>query len=881
MEAICFAIPLAAIAIYGTSPCVPVLLGLAVLLAALYHDWKGGLMAGTASLLLLAAGAWGWTHGILPVGPRVPRLPPEQFDFWMRTMFSQLLAVCAITGVIAYVLRDIRAIFSRSQLAEEKFSRAFRSCPDAMVITELESGRYIDVNDSHERLTGYRREEVLGHTTVELGIFKSKEDRETFAGPLRATGKARRLERQIFDRAGRAIDVLFSAECFELAGKTCVLTIIQDITERKGSEDALLANEQRFRSFIENANVGIYRSTPDGRIIMANPALLKILGYNSFQDLASHNLENGTHEASYPRDEFKARMESAGTLSGWEASWTRRDGKAIFVRESATVVRGADGGILCYDGIIEDISERKKAEQALRESEERFRNLTAAAFEAVVITDNGRIVDINDQGLKLFGCERAEMVGRNALDFVSPGSRRVVGDNIRAQRELTYEHELMRKDGSSFPVEARTKMMQTGGRLLRMTAILDITERQQAEQRQRNLEEQIHNMQKMEALGTLAAGIAHDFNNALAPILMAGPLLRSHVSSPDALHILDMVDKSSTRGAALVRQMLSFARGTAGQKQLLQVRHVLREVIDLAKTTFPKSIQVVSHLPSDMWPVLSDPTQIHQVFLNLCINARDAMPEGGKLTVTAANRTLDSAESATISGARPGNFLAVEVRDTGTGIPLDLLERIWEPFFTTKGEGKGSGLGLSTVRSIVRQHDGFVTVVTSPTGKNGHGTVFTVCLPAVVEGAAGGEAEKQGDQMHRGNGELILLVDDETSVCEIGEKILTRYGYRIVTAHDGADAIKEFIPRLSEVRLLLTDLDMPRVGGRTLVMALRGLNPVLPIITMGGGAGQIIDGQKRVATTFLAKPFDAETLLSVVRRTLDEAGPAAPSPPSV
>ena len=879
MEMAFFAASSVAILVYGSDPGIPALLGIAILIGAVYCGWRGGLAVGAASLALLAAGGWGWTHGFLPVGPRVAQLLPGSHDFWMRAMFGQFFAVCAITGIIAHVLRNMRAIFDRFQLADEMFSKAFRCCPDAMVISELASGRYIDVNDSHERLTGYRREEVLGRTSVELGIFKSAGDREAFAESLRAHGRARQVERQILDRAGNPVDVLFSSECIDVAGRTCVLTIVEDVTARRRTEAALVANEQRFRSFVENANVGIYRSTPDGRIIMANPALLKILGYDSFQELESQNFESDKSEARYPRAEFKQRIESAGMLSGWEASLRRRDGRSIFVRESATVVRGADGGILYYDGIIEDISEWKKAEQALRESEERFRILTAAAFEAIVITDHGRVVDINDQGLKLLGRERAEMVGRDALDFVSPESRQIVADNIRAERELTYEHQLMRKDGSCFHVEARTKMMHMSGRTLRMTAIQDITERQQAQQRERSLEEQLHQMQKMEALGTLAAGIAHDFNNALAPILMAGPLLRAHVSDPDALHILDMVDKSSNRGAALVRQMLSFARGTAGKKQLMQVGYVLREVVDLAKTTFPKSIQVIARLPNDLWPVLSDPTQMHQVFLNLCINARDAMPDGGNLKLVAANRTLDSAEAAKIQGARSGSFLTVEVSDNGVGIAPEALERIWDPFFTTKENGKGTGLGLSTVRSIVRQHDGFVTVLTSSNGGSGRGTVFTIYLPAVFEGAAGGEADKQGDQANRGKGELILLVDDEKSVCDIGGKILSRFGYRIVTAHDGADAIKEFIPRAAEIRLLLTDLDMPRVGGLTLAMALRGLNPSLPIITMGGGATQNTDGYKKVATTFLAKPFDSETLLSTVRRTLDEAESAKPGAP--
>jgi two-component system, cell cycle sensor histidine kinase and response regulator CckA len=303
----------------------------------------------------------------------------------------------------------------------------------------------------------------------------------------------------------------------------------------------------------------------------------------------------------------------------------------------------------------------------------------------------------------------------------------------------------------------------------------------------------------------------------------------------------------------------------------------LREVIDLAKTTFPKSIKIVSHLPSDMWPVMGDPTELHQVFLNLCINARDAMAQGGELAITAANRALDVDDNAMLVDAHPGNYLTVEVRDTGTGIPHDLLERIWEPFFTTKGLGKGTGLGLSTVRGIVRQHEGFVTVQTLPGELAGHGTAFTVYVPAAIVGRkVAGKADSQGESARMGKGELILLVDDEESVREVSARILIRQGYRVVTANDGAAAIAVFGPRADEVRLLLTDNDMPTVGGAALIVALRRQNPGLPVVIMSGMDDRDEDGKKTPSTAYLAKPFTAETLMSIVRRTLDEARPSAP-----
>jgi CheY-like chemotaxis protein len=384
------------------------------------------------------------------------------------------------------------------------------------------------------------------------------------------------------------------------------------------------------------------------------------------------------------------------------------------------------------------------------------------------------------------------------------------------------------------------------------------------------MEEQMQRMQRLENLGMLSAGIAHDFNNALAPIFMAGPMLRGHLHDPGGRHILDVMEKSAERSVALVRQLLTFARGSATGRQSLEVRQVTQEVLELAESTFPKSIRLARDLPAGLWPVQGNPTQLHQVFLNLCVNARDAMPQGGELKLTAANCTLDSATAAGMPDAHPGDFVRVEVRDTGTGIPPEVLARIWEPFYTTKGEGKGTGLGLSTVRGLLHQHEGFATVQTQA----GHGTAFTVYLPA-ARGAAETEGAAEAASPARGNGELVLVVDDEELVCELVGTILTAHGYRTLTAGDGAAAIAVFATRAAEVRLLLTDLQMPMLGGPALATALRRMNPNLPIIAMSGADSRSDTAHREFTSAFLAKPFQPETLLSIVRRTLDAARPPA------
>ena len=521
-----------------------------------------------------------------------------------------------------------------------------------------------------------------------------------------------------------------------------------------------------------------------------------------------------------------------------------------------------------------------EAQGALRASEARFLQLAEHSDEVFLFAtiNPERITFVSPAVEKIWGRPAARFYEDARLweKAIHPDDQPRVHAAYRAvlageAARFTEEYRVVRSDGAvRWVLDGRTPIRDASGAIMSMGGVVhDITER-------KNAEELMLRAQRLENIGMLAAGIAHDFNNALGPIIMAVPFVRQHVSNPDSLRFLNIVEKSAERGVGLIRQLLSFARGANGEHLLLQARHVLRELAELAEATFPKAIRVETMLPGELWPIQANVTQIHQVFLNLCINARDAMPEGGELTLTAANRTLDVAAAAGIPNGRPGDFLTVEVRDTGTGIPPEVLARIWEPFYTTKGEGKGTGLGLSTVRGILHQHDGFVTVQT----RVGHGTAFMVYLPA-AESAGDGKTLPHAPQPTRGEGELILVVDDDEPVRLMAAQILGSYGYKVVTACDGAEAIAAFAPRAAEVRLVLTDMDMPMLGGQALATALRRMRPELPIVAMSGTDSPGSVGHNDFTTAFLVKPFQAETLLAIVRHTLDKpAPPAVPRPRS-
>ena len=381
----------------------------------------------------------------------------------------------------------------------------------------------------------------------------------------------------------------------------------------------------------------------------------------------------------------------------------------------------------------------------------------------------------------------------------------------------------------------------------------------------KRLDDQILRAQRLESIGMLASGIAHDLNNVLAPIILAAPVLREHATNPDDLRIIASLEKSAERGVDLVRQILSFTHGAGGGHQIVEVRRLLQETTSVINETFPKNIRLEKEIPADLWPIMADPTQIHQVLLNLCVNARDAMPAGGVLSLKAENCLLDERAAKKIEGGMPGAWLVLHVEDTGTGIPPDALAHIWEPFFTTKGAGQGTGLGLSTVRNIVETHRGFISLKTQV----GRGTAFRVYLPAAELPPKSDRLNPVRPSAARGAGELILIVDDEAQIRDITSAILTRHGYRVLIAADGSEAVALFAARNSEISVVVTDMSMPNIDGAVLASILKHLNPMVKILAMSGLSSDSGDSKMhRFTSAFLFKPFKVEALLDAVSKLL-------------
>jgi two-component system cell cycle sensor histidine kinase/response regulator CckA len=483
----------------------------------------------------------------------------------------------------------------------------------------------------------------------------------------------------------------------------------------------------------------------------------------------------------------------------------------------------------------------------------------------VAITDQrGLITYVNDKFCQISKYSREDLIGQD---------HRIINSNYHPKefiRELwttiangkTWRGELRNqaKDGSIYWVDTTiVPFLNNQGKPYQYIAIrYDITEKRLTEQ-------QLLRAQRMESIGTLAGGIAHDLNNILAPVLMSIEMLQMKFADDEETNRwLEIIRESATRGTDLIKQVLTFGRGAEGKHIPVQIKHIVKDLIAVLKETLPRNVTVKQNLASDLGVVSGDPTQIHQILMNLCINARDAMPAGGNLTIDAKNIFLDENFTRTHLEAKTGNYTLVSVADTGTGMTEEVQERIFDPFFTTKEIGKGTGLGLATTLTIVKSHQGFITV-DSETGK---GTKFEVYFPAAEEFKT--EAKTSAVEiLPKGDGELILIADDEENIREAARATLEQFDYRVLTAADGAEAIAVFAQNSSEIAVVLTDMSMPLMDGFALIRAVRKLAPPQKIIAMSGlmNAEQIADLQN-LNVRFLTKPFATEPLLKSLAEIL-------------
>ncbi|HWA15652.1 MAG TPA: response regulator [Gemmatimonadales bacterium] len=514
-----------------------------------------------------------------------------------------------------------------------------------------------------------------------------------------------------------------------------------------------------------------------------------------------------------------------------------------------------------------DITERRAAEEKLRESEERFRaTFEQAAVGIAHVAADGRFLRVNDKFCEITGYPHDELLQRTFLELTTPEDRAEGDDARRAMLAGTLhayssEKRYHRKDGRLLWGSVVTTLLRdaAGQPKYFISVLSDITER-------KLLQQQFLRAQRMESIGTLAGGIAHDLNNLLSPIVMGVGLLKLNRQTEADARIIDTIERSAQRGANLVKQVLSFARGVEGARVAVHLSHLTHEIQEFVHSTFPKNITFRVTVPKDTWLVQGDPTQLNQVVLNLCVNARDAMPGGGTLSVSTCNVTVDDAYAALLRTVPAGRYVQLQVTDTGTGIPPEVRDRIFEPFFTTKEPGKGTGLGLSTVQTIVRSHGGGISVESEP----GRGTSFKIFLPVPTDTPVGGALEPAAKAPPRGQGELILVVDDDASVLDITRQTLESYGYRVLSAEDGAQAIGHFAMHRDQIALVLTDMMMPVMDGLVLIKALRRISSGVCIIATSGHQDNVDPATRADVQHHLAKPYSADTLLQVLRQALDE-----------
>jgi two-component system cell cycle sensor histidine kinase/response regulator CckA len=506
-------------------------------------------------------------------------------------------------------------------------------------------------------------------------------------------------------------------------------------------------------------------------------------------------------------------------------------------------------------------------EEALRHTVQTVTSIIVSCPHAIIAVDRNRKVRIwNPAATQIFGWTDEEVVG-NRVPFVTDDQRGSSDEfNDRAMQGETFtNHEVQRhrRDGSTVEllVSAAPNYDANGVIDGFITVATDITEH-------KKLEQQFLRTQRMESLGTLAGGVAHDLNNVLAPIQMSLELLRIKNPDPSYERTLDTLQSCVKRGADLIRQILTFARGVRSERAPLQTRNAVRDIHKVVVETMPKSITITSDVPSDLWNISADMTQLHQVLMNLCINARDAMTEGGTLAISAGNVVLDEAFVRMSQGPATGPHVFIEIKDTGAGIPPKIRNQIFEPFFTTKEIGAGTGLGLSTVAAIVRSHSGFINLYSEV----GRGTSFKIYLPALTT-----VDQEQADAVRRalptGNGELILIVDDEAAVRDIAALTLESHGYRVLQAQDGADGVATYAQHIGEIQLVISDMDMPVMSGAAMIRSLERINPNVRVLSASGlvAESRIAPPAANNLRKVLPKPYTAEQLLHAVQELISAA----------
>ncbi len=757
-------------------------------------------------------------------------------------------------------------------LQSEEDSRLLVESSSDFISTHDLSGNFSYANTTFEKSLGYSTRELATMNSLEIVHPDDLEMMQQKMAQVFGGKSLKDVECRSRRKDGAYIDIQISlTPVFENNNHVIGLSAIgRDITDRIRAEEALKESESKFsKAFQSNTSMMALSTFEEGRLLNVNDEFLSVLGYTQGEVIGKTASQLGFYADSRQREVIKKVVIKKGCARNIEVTFRTKNGRLRYGLFSAEPINVEDRK--CWLTVFHDITERKKAEKALKKSEEKFKILFEKGNDALAyLGKDGLIIDVNENISKIFGYNREEVIGKNilGLDIMLPyDKQRVAGESdalLADSLYLTGVYSALRKDGEMISIKSDVKIINEGKHKNILFVLKDITQQMKIEDEKKRLEAQLRRAQKMEALGTMAGGIAHDFNNILSSII-----LNAEMAFDDAPKHSDMeksvneILNGGQRARELVAHILTFSRDVEVERKPVRIHTVVKETLKMLKSILPSTIHIHQDVVDHVGTILADTTQIQQLVMNLCNNAAHAMREkGGQLEVILKDVTID--EELQDPERPPGNYVKIIVRDTGHGIAPENRDKIFDPFFTTKKPGEGTGLGLSVVHGIVTGNDGIITM----DSKNGLGTTFEVLFP-VKETPLIVESE-QDTRLATGN-EKILFVDDEEAIVEVGRKIIERLGYEVTARTSVTEALELFRECPEAYDLVITDMTMPYMTGLDLSKELMNIRPDIPIIICTGYSYLITP--KKAETIgirdYVMKPFRRKEMAQTIRNVLD------------
>jgi len=821
---------------------------------------------------------WGIDQSLLPAGSIIINQPPSSFITKNKKWLLLALAFLLLQSLIIVALIINTTLRRRTEAALRESESRFRQLVETMnegIAVQDGNGVLIYVNDRISEVMGYRKDELLNRPLAE---FFTDEGKKIFYEQIakRHRGVIERYEIAFPNKAGELVQALVSPQILydEEGNYQGSLAVISDITQWRRAEE----DRQKLASVIDSSNEFIGLASLDGKIQYINAAGRRLLGLDEDEDVTHRMFSDFA-----PSDDYEFVTQAMLPTLMQEGAWHGENklqnlgtGEVIELEINAFLLRSSrTGEPTGFAAIMRDISKRKQSERKLRASESKYRTLFDTSPESITLIGlDGKVIAINKAGEALAGKPREEMIG---VDFTKlntlheqdlPSMVGAFGKLLNDEHVPPFELQVI-PVGTGQPrwIEVFASLVRRGDQTEAIQVITrDIQEAKEAELRRIDLEAQLQQSQKLEAIGRLAGGVAHDFNNILTGIEGYAELILRTIEPADPIYDeIQEIKQAADRAAMLTQQLLAFSRKQVISPKIINLNRAIENSMNMLRRIIGEDIDFQFKPQPGIGNILIDPGQINQVLVNLTVNARDAMPDGGRLIIQTSAQTFDEAAARDNPEIKPGRYLSLAIADTGTGIDEETSKHIFEPFFTTKNKDQGTGLGLATVYGIVKQNNGVIELDSRP----GEGTIFTLYFPAVDREAEPAPISATDEQL-AGN-ETILLVEDEPVVRELARKVLQDQGYQIITAGSGGEAYLLAQQNIAEIDMLITDVIMPNMNGKQLYDRIKKLKPQLKVLFVSGYTEDVIanHGVLEEGTNFLQKPFSIEDLSRRVRKTLD------------